>query len=151
MKSLFCCTCGEKYRDEVLTLVRIVTGLVFLYHGWDKVFVRGMDGVTGFFGNVGIPMPELMAYLVSYGELLGGAALILGALTHWVAKINILIMLGAIFFVHWKDGFGGYEFQLLLLVVNILFVVSPATKYSLDKHIRRQCNMDTASSIPPKV
>lgn len=141
MKKMLHCACADKWRDHGHLLLRVVTGLAFFYHGYQKVFVMGMDGVTGFFSGAGIPAAGVCAYLVSYGELLGGLALMLGFLTHWVAKINILIMLGAIGFVHWGaqggwfNGYGaqgGYEYQLLLLAVSIYFLVSGSGKYSLD-------------------
>jgi putative oxidoreductase len=141
MKNFLSCACADKWRDEGYLVLRVVTGLAFFYHGYMKVFGMGMETVTGFFTNVGIPLAGLFAYLVSYGELLGGLALMLGFLSHWVAKANVLIMLGAIGFVHWGaeggwfNGYGadgGYEYQLLLLAVSIFFMVSGSGKYSLD-------------------
>lgn len=152
MKNFLCCACADKWRDEGYLILRVVTGLAFFYHGYAKVFVMGMDAVTGFFTNVGIPFAGLFAYLVSYGELLGGLALMLGFLTHWVAKINVLIMLGAIGFVHWGaeggwfNGYGadgGYEYQLLLLASSIFFMVSGSGKYSLDA----RCDKDACPVV----
>jgi putative oxidoreductase len=147
MKNLLCCSCGDKYRDEAILILRVVTGLLFVYHGYVKIFVMGMMGTAGFFSKVGIPAPEAMAYLVAYGELLGGIALILGVLTHWVAKLNILIMLGAIYFVHLANGYdgskGGYEYQLLILAVSIFFAAYGPGKYNLEKCIKRNCNTTT--------
>lgn len=146
MKDFMSCSCGTKWRNEGYLILRVVTGLAFFYHGYLKIFTMGVENVVLFFANVGIPFPGLVAYLVAYGELLGGIALILGFLTHWVAKMNILIMLGAIGFVHWgtKGGWfygygadGGYEYQLLLLGVSIFFFVSGSGKYSLDTHFRK--------------
>ena len=86
-------------------------------------------------------MANVAAYLVSYGELIGGLMIIVGLLTHWVSKVNVVIMLGAIGFVHfgveggWLWGYGapgGYEYALLLLVVSIFFVVNGSGKYSVD-------------------
>jgi len=134
MKNFLSCACGGQWRDEGYLILRVVTGLAFFYT------------------NVGIPFAGLFAYLVSYGELLGGLALMLGFLTHWVAKINILIMLGAIGFVHWGteggwfNGYGadgGYEYQLLLLASSIFFMVTGSGKYSLDA----RCNKDACPVV----
>ena len=140
------CNWGKQYRDEAYTLLRVITGLLFVVHGYQKVFQMGMEGVSGFFGNVGIPLANIAAPLVAYGEFLGGIALILGLFTHWVAKLNIIIMLGAIFFVHLENGYaaqGGYEYQLLILVVNIFIATVGAGKSSLDAH-RAKKNMPAA-------
>lgn len=152
MKNILCsnctCACSETWRHAGFLILRVVTGLAFFYHGYVKVFTMGVSNVGPFFASVGIPAPELMAFLVSYGELLGGLALILGFLTHWVAKINILIMLGAIGFVHWGaeggwfNGYGadgGYEYQLLLLAASIFFLVAGSGKYSLDERCSKTC------------
>jgi putative oxidoreductase len=135
MNKLMSCTCGSSFKDEVYLLLRVVTGFAFVYHGAAKVF--GEMGVTGFAGMLeGLPFSTLLAYLVSYGELLGGIALILGLFTHWVGKIYVIIMLGAIFLVHFKNGYnimdGGYEYQLLLLVLGMFYMTHGAGKYSLD-------------------
>ena len=154
MKKLLTCKAGVPCQDKAYTLFRVVLGLAFFYHGYVKVFNMGLENVTGFFAAVGIPAAGLMAFLVSYGELLGGLALMLGFLTHWIAKVNILIMLGAIGFVHfgaeggWFWGYGadgGYEYQLLLLAANILVMVHGYGKYSIDRILIEKCEKPEAS------
>jgi len=149
MQKILECTCSDTWQEEGFLALRVVTGLAFFYHGYDKVFVKGVENVAIFFGNVGIPFASLCAFLVAYGELLGGIALMAGFLTHWVAKANILIMLGAIGFVHWGvpggwfNGYGaqgGYEYALLLLASSIFFMVSGSGKYSLDAKLKRYEN-----------
>lgn len=147
MKQLLHCHCADAWKDKVYAALRVVVGLAFFYHGYVKVFNMGMEGVTGFFTSVGIPAANLFAFLVAYGELLGGIALMLGLLSHWVAKANILIMAGAIFFVHygveggWFNGYGaegGYEYALLLLVVNVYILTMGSGKYSLDEKLLKK-------------
>lgn len=146
MHKVLDCHCADAWKEKAYLLLRVVVGLAFFFHGYQKVFIMGMEGVTGFFTSVGIPAAGLMAPLVAYGELLGGLALMLGLLTHWVAKLNILIMLGAIGFVHWGavggwfNGYGadgGYEYQLLLLAVNIYIMCVGSGRYSLDEKMKK--------------
>ena len=133
------CTCGSTWREWGHLFLRIVTGLIFFMHGYQKVVTSGVENTISFFAGVGIPFANVLAYLVAYGELIGGAFLIVGLLTHWVAKADILIMLGAIYFVHWSNGFsmsnGGYEYALLLLAASVYFVMSGSGKYSIDAHL----------------
>jgi putative oxidoreductase len=142
MKSLLHCTCADTWKDGLYAVLRVVTGLIFFVHGYSKVFGMGMDGVTGFFASAGIPLASLFALLVSYGELLGGLALIIGFLSHWVAKANVLIMLGAIWFVHLQNGFSmgdnGYEYALMLLAVNLYIMAAGSGKYSVDAHMKEK-------------
>ncbi len=146
MNKILNCVCADRWQNEGYLILRVVTGLAFFYHGYTKIFTMGVENVVGFFANFGIPFAGILAYLVAYGELLGGIALMLGFLTHWVAKINILIILGAIGFVHWGaqggwfNGYGadgGYEYQLLLLAASIFFLVSGSGKYSLDEKLKK--------------
>lgn len=143
------CSCGNKMGDEAFLLLRVVTGFSFLYHGWSKVFGEmGVAGFAGMLDGLGVPAATLVSYLVAYGELLGGAALILGFLTHWVSKMYVVIMLGAIFLVHFQNGYntmvGGYEYQLLLLVLGLFFLANGAGKYSLDNHFKSKAGNSAA-------
>lgn len=150
MKDILNCTCGNSWQEHGQLILRVVTGLAFFYHGYQKVFVTGLDNVVPFFHSLGIPFAGVCAYLVAYGELLGGIALMLGLFTHWVAKADILIILGAIGFAHWGAtggwfyGYGarnGYEYELLLLAASIYFLVSGPGRFSLDAKRKRKGGM----------
>lgn len=142
MHSLLHCTCGSKHKECVYVILRVVTGFIFFFHGYAKVFGMGMEQTAGFFASVGIPAAGFFAWVVAYGELIGGLMLMAGLLTHWVSKFNIGVMLGAIWFVHLANGFnamnGGYEFQLLLLVVSVYLMVGGSGKWSLDKVVFKE-------------
>ena len=64
--------------DQALAILRVVIGIVFMAHGYQKFFMTGIPGVTSFFTQVGAPFPALSAPLVSTLELAGGAALVAG-------------------------------------------------------------------------
>jgi putative oxidoreductase len=63
--------------DWVASLVaRITLGVSFVSTGWGKV--HDLDKVTGFFTELGIPMPHVNAVMVSFVELVGGSLLLIG-------------------------------------------------------------------------
>ena len=124
--------------DTGLLILRIVIGIVFLMHGGQKLFVFGFAGVTGAFGQMGIPMPAITGPLTAIVEFLAGGALVIGLLTRLAALGLAIDMLGAILMVHLKGGFflpSGYEFALTLLAANVAIAIAGAGYYSTDRVI----------------
>jgi putative oxidoreductase len=122
-------------------LLRIMVGVVFLMHGGQKLFVLGFHGVAGFFGHVGIPFPAFFAVVVTLLEFLGGAALVLGLFTRWIALLLAIDMLVAVLAVKLKGGFlggGGFEFELTLLVACLSLALTGAGAASLDARLGKK-------------
>lgn len=116
--------------------LRLVVGLVFLVHGGQKLFVFGLTGTAGFFGQIGIQPAGFWAVVVTFAELLGGLALILGFLTRYAALILAVNMLVAIVIFHLPKGFflpQGYEFALTLLGGNLTLLLTGPGPHALDK------------------
>ena len=110
-----------------LLVLRVVVGVVFIAHGSQKLFTYGLAGITGGFEQMGVPMASVAAPLVTFVELIGGVALILGFLTPIAAALLAIDMLGAILFVHGKNGLflpNGYEFALTLLAANVTLLLA---------------------------
>ena len=98
--------------------LRLILGLVFVMHGYQKVFVWGMSGTAGAFESMGVPLPQLTSALIAVVELAGGLMLILGFSVEWAALGLSADMLGAILMVKLGGGFfapRGVEFELALL------------------------------------
>jgi putative oxidoreductase len=87
-----------------LAILRIVLGIAMIVHGWSKLS-GGVDNVAGFFGEtLGIPLPGLMAWVVTIVELVGGILLVVGFLTQIAGILIALDMLGAILFAFLLRG-----------------------------------------------
>jgi putative oxidoreductase len=117
-----------------LTVLRVVTGVVFFMHGYQKLFQMGIHGVTGFFGHLGIPLPAVAAVIVTLVEFVGGILLITGLGTRVAAGLNAIDMTVAILAVHLKNGFSGpmgYEHPLTLLGACICLVLAGGGALSL--------------------
>jgi putative oxidoreductase len=117
-----------------LLLLRIASGLVFLYHGSAILFgAFGGPGPQGFAGFM--HMPVAVGYLVGLAQFAGGLAILSGALIRLGAVCVSIVMLGAIFLVHLPHGFdigkGGMEYALTQLLVALALLLTGAGGYSL--------------------
>ena len=120
--------------NAALAILRIVVGAVFIAHGAQKLFVFGLAGVVGAFGQMGVPLPGVTGPAIAFLEFFGGIALVLGLLTQPVALLIAVDMLGAIALVKINKGLvGGYEFELSLLGSALVLALAGAGEYSLDR------------------
>ena len=130
----------NNFNQWTLILLRVVLGVIFTYHGYFKLFMKGgLPGTAQFFAAIGIPLANYAAVLVAFLEFFGGLLLILGLLTRWISVLLIIEMLVAFFKVHLKQGLlitpqaYGYEFILLILTVLVVLLVNGAGELSLGK------------------
>ncbi len=129
---------ASRHQSVGLAILRVVTGIVFAAHGYQKLFTYGIAGVQSGFTQMGVPLPTITAPLVSGLELVGGLALIVGLLTRLVALGLAIDMFGAIAFVHFAAGFfmpKGYEFVLVLFAASLTLAVAGAGSLSIDERI----------------
>jgi putative oxidoreductase len=119
-----------------LTILRVTVGILFLVHGYQKLFHMGFHGVAGFFGHAGIPLPLVSAVVVTLVEFVGGILLIAGIWTRIAAALLAVDMAVAILVVHLKHGFFnpmGFEFPLTLLAATLCLALSGGGMFSLKK------------------
>jgi putative oxidoreductase len=87
--------------------------------------VFGPAGMIAYQTKNGVPFAEIGTWYLILAHGLGGICLVLGLFTRWAALANVPVMLGAVVFVHLKNGFwahsnpNGYEYALVLLVVSL--------------------------------
>jgi len=141
----------ETNGDWVLTLARVILGVVFFAHGAQKLLGwfggHGLNATIGMFRDqLGIPAP--LAYLAIAAEFFGGLGLIVGflarvaavgvAVTMAVAMVKVHLQHG--FFLNWfgdKQGHG-FEYHLLALALALVVIVHGAGAFSLDRALYRQ-------------
>lgn len=103
------------------TLARLTVGWVFLWSGWGKL--HDLDKIVQFFGELGIPHPELQAPFASGTELVCGALLLAGLLTRLASVPLIIVMIVALVTAQREnvtalgDLFGLIEFLYITLLV----------------------------------
>lgn len=143
MNSKWCKACPE----WATLILRLTVGITFAAHGSQKVLGAfgggGLAGTAGFLTQLGFPMPEVMAYLLGFTELLGGMGVLLGLGTRLFAALLAFTMAVAIFTVHLKNGFfssqGGLEYPFVLLGSCLALVCTGCQKWGLDCILHKKC------------
>ncbi len=131
--------------DVGLLLIRLLPGVVFVFHGSQKVFGAfgggGMEGFTGFLASMNVPAPALNAWAAALTELVGGAALIVGLATRIVGVPLTVTMLVASFMVHggaFSAQDNGMEYPLTLAFIAAGLVFTGAGRISVDALLPRR-------------
>ncbi|MFD8499314.1 DoxX family protein [Amycolatopsis sp. NPDC059657] len=110
-----------RVKDVTLLLGRIGVAVVFLAHGLQK-WDNGIAGTAGFFGKMGIPLPEVAAVFAMTVEILGSIAFIVGFALPLVAIGYVVVSVGALLSVHIDNGLtgqGGYELVFVLALAGL--------------------------------
>ncbi len=91
-----------KRTDVASLLLRVAAGLVFLPHGYSKVFGSGVAAFAADMPSYGIPM--FLGYISAYAEFFGSIALIVGLLMRIDAFLLACTMFVAAFVVQLPDA-----------------------------------------------
>ena len=123
-------------------LLRVGMGVMFLAHGAAlKLGTFGLAGTMGFFGSLGYP--PVLGAVVTFAEILGGIALILGVQVRLVSLLFLPIMIGATV-QHLPAGWlftapgGGWEFPAFWTLALIVQAGLGAGAYALSLGQRRR-------------
>ncbi|MEN0140584.1 MAG: DoxX family protein [Rhodococcus sp. (in: high G+C Gram-positive bacteria)] len=123
-------------RSLGILVARVGLGVIFLAHGWQKAFTNGHAGQTAGFEAMGVPLPGVSAFVVTWLEVIGGLALIVGAAVPVFGILLFLDMVGAFFIAHIDKGIfaseGGYELVLALGVGSLLLAVVGSGRFGVD-------------------
>lgn len=148
-------------------VVRVMVGYGFMAHGFAKLS-KGPDAFTAVLHALGVPIPHVMAWTTIVVEVLGGFAVLIGALVSWVSVPMVTVLLVAIFTVHLPYGFSsikliavtnagpqfgspGYETALLYIACLVALNLGGPGPLSVDGLVGRRSNVDIGTEpTPPK-
>ncbi len=126
---------------EIAILVaRLFLGFALAAHGAQKLFGwfggYGIKGTGGFFEGLGFKPGTLFAGAAGLGELGGGLLTALGLGGPIGPALIVMVMLVAMFTVHWKNGFfqasNGIELTLMNITGALLLAFVGPGLYSVD-------------------
>jgi putative oxidoreductase len=89
--------------------IRLIVGFGFLAHGYAKLS-RGPESFGVALQTLGVPMPQLLAWMTTLVELVGGVAVLVGAFIPFVSVPMAIVLLTALFTVHFQYGFFSVKF-----------------------------------------
>lgn len=120
----------ERHNDKLYFVFRVMVGLLFFLHGWQKVagFIAGQISLTSLFG---------LAMII---EVVAGILIILGLLTRWVALVGAVEMIVAYFYAHAPNGLSPLtnngEPALLFFAAFLVMLGYGAGKWALDNQMK---------------
>ena len=120
-------------------VVRVIVGVIMAAHGWQKL-AGGPANFGGFLAQLGVPLPTLMAWVVTLVELVGGVLLIVGLLSRLAALLLTIDLVVAILLVKVNVGLiappqqgAGAELDLALIAGFLVILFAGPGSVSLDR------------------
>lgn len=130
----------ETWRTWTTLPLRLALGIIFIAHGAQKVFgVWGGKGLSAFASGqapMGLRPAWFWLGAAAVAELVGGILVLLGLLTRLGGLLIAIVMLVAMFGVHWGTFFlndKGIEYTVALLGMALALVISGGGRASVDE------------------
>ncbi|UAJ10572.1 DoxX family protein [Glacieibacterium megasporae] len=133
--------------DWLTATLRTYVGLMFISHFTGHVLAGPIpfDAFVGYFGKVGMPLPEASVVLAGLVEITVCVGLAFGLLTRIVAILGTFYLLFTVWIGgHFSIGYswalpeGGWEFPVLWAFLVALFGIFGAGPISLDARLARR-------------
>ncbi|HZY82334.1 MAG TPA: DoxX family protein [Cyclobacteriaceae bacterium] len=132
---------GNSHRPGWLDIFRIILGVFITFKGIE--FMMNLDSLKQTAESVNLMFTGAsLAHYIVFAHLLGGPLIVVGLFTRIVSLIQIPILIGAIIFVNYPQGFlslGNHmelEVSIGVLAACIVFIVFGAGKFSIDERRR---------------
>lgn len=90
--------------------LRLIVGYGFMAHGLAKLG-RGPEHFADILNALGVPLPYVMSLATIAVEILGGAMILAGAFVSLASIPMAIVLLVAMFTVHWQYGFSSIRLQ----------------------------------------
>ena len=119
--------------------VRLIVGVIMLAHGWQKLTEMGPGNFGGqMLAGLGVPLPVLMGYVVTFVEVVGGILLIVGFLSRLAALLLTINLVVAVLMVKVNVGLlsgssgTGAELDLALIAGFLVILFAGPGRFSVD-------------------
>jgi putative oxidoreductase len=120
------------------TIFRVLSSAMFMTHGWPKMFGDRAQPFLGGMGFFGVDAGINMLWIAGALELFGGALLVLGLFTRYIAALAAILMVMAYLAAHpaWFPTLNNGELATMyFLTYFVIFAFGPG-KISVDAMLR---------------
>ncbi|MGH4016656.1 MAG: DoxX family protein [Pseudonocardiaceae bacterium] len=124
--------------DAGLLVLRLAVAAVFIAHGWGDVFEAGVSANVQNYQDAGIPLAAVSAPFTAYIQLFGGILFLFGVLTRPISAGFVIVMAGALFFVHLgeslvmgQDG-SGSGLAFIMGAASLALLLAGPGRFSID-------------------
>jgi len=115
-----------------LLVLRLGAGLGLAFHGYQTIFVSGIDGFAGYLAQLDFPMPTELAWAAKLSELVGGLLVAVGLFSRIAALLAAATMAVAILTAHFGDPFKEWELAALYLTAMVTVALAGPGSLSID-------------------
>jgi len=123
-------------QDYGIAIVRIITGILLLYHGWELFDAEKMKMYTGWFAERNYANPRLMVVAGKIAELFAGIGFVLGLFTRLASLAAIAAFAGIIFILGDKGKiFQGDQHPFLFILLALVFLFTGPGAWSVDNFV----------------
>ncbi len=126
--------------DAGALVLRVGLGSVLLSHSlYLKMVVFTLAGTAQYFSSIGLP--EILAYIVFFVEVVSGVSLLLGFYTRFFSALVMPILLGATW-THSANGWlftnsgGGWEYPLFLALMVVVQLSLGGGNYAVTHYFK---------------
>lgn len=124
----------EVLEKFAFVFLRVIIGFIFISHGVARLFYWSILDFGGFLNSIGLIVGVPLAWVITIGEIVSGACMILGFKVRYCVIFHLLVIVPGIFIIHLPNGWftvghgsGGIEYSLLLVAV-LIYIYSKVTK-----------------------
>jgi len=135
----------ENNRDTAYSLIRIILGIALFVRG--IILMSNPSAITQLAGSEDI---YWWHSYITIAHIFGGLLLALGFFSRLGALIQLPILIGAVFFIHIKQGLmmseQSLELAVLVLVLLLIFFLFGSGPFAFDKYISEKKSENVQSA-----
>jgi putative oxidoreductase len=121
------------FQNYGIAIVRIITGILLVWHGWETFDAEKMKMYTGWFIERHYSNPAAWAYAGKIAELIAGTGFLFGLFTRLASFAAVAAFTGIIFILGDKGKiFEGDQHPFLFILLAVVFFVTGPGILSLD-------------------